>query len=95
MFEDIALEAEHEIATRQDRGWRVVASAWGLLVLLLLLFAGVSAVACPRGAVHTHRHLTGAMIPQHDPCTGPGVASAPGVDGCKTIPPSQDQAAYW
>jgi len=62
--------------------WRVVASAWVLLLLFFLLLAGASAVACPRAQPHPHRHLAGTVIPQHDPCIAAGVPSAQGVDGC-------------
>jgi hypothetical protein len=94
MIESIALERGHESTSRQIGGWRAVASAWALIGVLLLLLAGVSAVACPRSDWHPHRHLAGAVIPQHDPCTGLGVPSAPGVDGCRTVPLSQDWASY-
>jgi hypothetical protein len=76
-------------------GWRGVLSAWALVLLFLLALAAVGAVACPRGGSQPHHHLAGAVIPQHDPCTGLGIPSAPGVDGCKTIPVSQDRSAYW
>src|SRR4029077_17945663 len=65
---------------------------------LLLLFAGVSAVACPRSEAQLHRHLAAAAIPQHDPCVGAAVRSAPGVDGCKIVPLGQHlvgYASYW
>jgi hypothetical protein len=80
---------------RQISGWPGVVSAWTLLLLFLLLLAGVGAVACPRGGPQPHRHLAGVVIPQHDPCIGPGVASASGVDGCQIIPLNQDRSAYW
>jgi hypothetical protein len=91
-----AIEEERWYASDdgQFAGWRVVASAWTLALLFMLLLAGVSAVACPPGAVHPERHLAGALIPQHDPCVGPGLASAQGVDGCKTIPLAQNWASY-
>ena len=79
---------------RQIGGWRVVASAWALLLLLVLLFAGVNAVACPRTDSHPKRHLASAVIPQHDPCVGPGLPSAQGVDGCKTIPLGPNWVGY-
>jgi|SRR5271165_5604019 len=79
---------------RQIGGWRVVVSAWGLVLLFLLLLAGVSAVACPRSDHQLHRHLAAAVIPQHDPCVGPGLASAADVDGCKVIPLGQNAVSY-
>ena len=86
MIDAIERERAPERDDRQIGGWQVVASAWAVLLLFLLLLAGVSAVACPPAETHPHRHLAAAAIPQHDPCVGPGVPSAQGVDGCKTIP---------
>jgi len=48
MIESIALDRGYESTSRQIGGWRAVASAWALIGVLLLLLAGVSAVACPR-----------------------------------------------
>jgi hypothetical protein len=95
-----AIEREHaQPADDREIGrWRDIASAWALVLFFLLLLAGVSAVACPRDNPHPQRHLASAVIPQHDPCVGPGVPSAQGVDGCKTIPlgPNWTTAgAYW
>jgi hypothetical protein len=86
-----AIEREQALMSddRQIGGWQVVAAAWAVLLVFLLPLAGVSAVACPRAETHPHRHLASAVIPQHDPCVGPGVPSAQGVDGCKTIPLGQ------
>jgi hypothetical protein len=94
MIDAIGLNHAQENGDQRLGGWRVVASAWALLLLFLLLLAGVSAVACPRGGVQPDRHLAGAVIPQHDPCVGPGVPSAQGVDGCKTTPLGQNWPSY-
>ena len=83
-----------ESGDRQTGGWRVVASAWALLLLFLLLLAGVSAVACPRADLQPQRPLARAAIPQHDPCVGPGVPSAQDLNGCKTTPLHQNGASY-
>jgi hypothetical protein len=92
-------EAERELGHNdwQFGSWRVVVSAWAIVLVFLILFAGVSALACLRGASRSpqHRHLAGAIIPQHHPCVEPGVASAPGIDGCKSVPLSEDRSAYW
>jgi hypothetical protein len=98
MIDAIERERVQPADDRQIAGWRVVAAAWGLLLLFLLLLAVVSAVASPRVETHAHRHLASAAIPQHDPCVGPGVPSAQGVDGCKTIPLGQNWTSagtYW
>jgi len=94
MIDAIELEREPETGP-QIGSWRVVASAWGFLGVLLLLMAGVSAAACPRSDSHPHRQVARAVIPQHDPCIGPGIPSAPDIDGCKTIPLNQSLSAYW
>jgi hypothetical protein len=98
MIDVIELESAQPADDRQIGGWRVVAAAWAVLLVLLLLLAGVSAVACPRAETHPHRHLAAAVIPQHDPCVGPGLPSAQDVDGCKTIPVAKIWAGagtYW
>jgi hypothetical protein len=79
---------------QQAGGWRVVAAAWGILLFFMLLLAGVNAVACPRADAGTHRHIAAAVIPQHDPCVGAGLPSAPDVDGCKVIPLGRNWAGY-
>ena len=98
MIDAIERERAQPADNCQIGGWRVVASAWALVVLFLLLLAGVSAVACTRAETHPQRHLASAVIPQHDPCVGPGVPSAQGVDGCKTTPLGQNWTSagtYW
>jgi hypothetical protein len=98
MIDAIELEPAQSADDRQIGGWRVVAAAWAVLLLFLLLLAGVSAVACTRADSHPQRHLASAHIPQHHPCVGSGVPSAQGVDGCKTIPLRQNwttAGTYW
>jgi hypothetical protein len=98
MIDAIELAPAQPTDDRQIGGWQVVAAAWALLLVFLLLLAGVSAVACPRADTRPQRHLASAVIPQHDPCVGPGVPSAQGVDGCKTIPLGQNWTSagtYW
>jgi hypothetical protein len=98
MIDTIERDRAYDGVDRQIGGWRVVVSAWGLVLLFLLLFAGVSAVACPRSDHPSHRHLAAAAIPHHHPCVGPGLPSAAGVDGCKVIPLGQgvvSYAGYW
>ena len=98
MIDAIELEPAQLADDRQIGGWRVVAAAWAVPLLFLLLLAGVNAVACPRADTHPLRHLASAVIPQHDPCVGPGVPSAQGVDGCKTVPLGQNWTTagpYW
>ena len=98
MIDAIERECAQPTADREIGRWRDIASAWALVLLFLLLLAGVSAVACPRGDSHPQRHLASAVIPQHDPCVGPGVPSAQGIDGCETTPLGQNWTSagtYW
>jgi hypothetical protein len=98
MIDAIELEPAKSADDRQIGGWRVVAAAWAVLLLFLLMLAGVSAVACTRADSHPQRHRTSAVIPHHHPCVGSGVPSAQGVDGCKTIPLRQNwttAGTYW
>jgi hypothetical protein len=98
MIDALELAPAQPTDGRQIGGWHVVAAAWALLLLFLLLLAGVSAVACTRSDSHPQRPLASAVIPQHDPCVGPGIASAQDVDGCKTIPLGQSwttAGTYW
>jgi hypothetical protein len=61
---------------RSFGGWRVVASAWAVALLVVVLFGGVQALASRNGsAVPQPERLVGVMIPQHDPsCAGSGMA---------------------
>jgi hypothetical protein len=95
MIDRIERMAEYEVHDRNGEGWSGVVSAWALVVLFLVLLAGVSALALTRGGAPPARHLAGAVIPRHDPCEAPGVPSAPGVDGCKSIRPGQDWSDYY
>jgi hypothetical protein len=95
MFDGIEIVGTHDDGSeRQVGGWRVVASAWAVVLVFLILLGGVSAVACQHGGAAPLRPLAGAVIPQHDPCVGPGIPSAQGMDGCKTIPLVQNWANY-
>lgn len=96
MIDDLERGRSLESDDRQVGGWRSVFSAWALVLLCVLLFAGADALACRRGGSHTQAHLAGAVIPRHDTsCGGPGIPSAPGVDGCESLSISEDRSAYW
>jgi hypothetical protein len=86
-------ERDHDMQTAG--GWHVVVSAWVLVLLFSLLLAAAGAMACQRSQPAPHRHLAGAVIPQHDPCAGSGIPSAPSVDGCKRAPITPDWSAAW
>lgn len=86
MFDGIDARLDEGIVDRQARSWDALASAWVLVLVLMVLLAGVGALACLRNASQPDRPPAGAVIPQHDPCSGPGLRSAPGTDGCENMP---------
>ena len=47
--------------------WRAIAAAWALVALLMVFFTGAEAFAARHAAGSRHAHLTGAVIPRHDP----------------------------
>lgn len=95
MIDDVGRRREEESNERQPGNWRIVVSAWVLVLLFAMLLAAVEAVASRRAGSHPGRHLAGAVIPQHDPCAGPGIPSAPGLDGCQSVSTGEDRSAYW
>jgi hypothetical protein len=57
-------------AERYLGGWRVIASAWAMVIVMM--FAGVEALASRHVTPPEHQTLVGAVIPRHDPsCGGP------------------------
>jgi hypothetical protein len=71
---------------RHSGGWRGVVSAWAFVLLLVMLFAGVQALACPHAAVSSGAKLAGAVIPRHDPASaGVGVPCAAPLEACGKV----------
>jgi hypothetical protein len=98
MFDGIDARLAEESIDRRDSSWRIVASAWAFVLALMVLLAGAGALAYLHHHAQPDHLLAGAVIPQHDPCVGPGVASAPGVDGCESAPLRRDFSGwsnYW
>jgi hypothetical protein len=96
MDKGVQIRREPESNERQFGNWRGVISAWAIVVALLILLAGVHAVASLRGSAHPDSRLGGAVVPRHDTaCGGPGVASAHPVLGCEATPLNEDRSAYW
>ncbi len=96
MIDDVERRLGQENDDRQVGSWRVVLSAWALVLLFVFVLAGAQALACRRGGSHSQAHLAGAVIPRHDTsCGGPGIPSAPGIDRCENLPISEDRSAYW
>ena len=77
MAEDSKRKPEPECNDRHFGGWRVVVSAWALVVLFVLFFAGAEALASHHAGASGHAKLAGAVIPWHDPASaGVGVPCA-------------------
>jgi hypothetical protein len=80
MPEYIEPQSEPELRQSYLGGWRVVAAAWALAVLVVLLFGGVQALASRHSTPTDQQALAGAVIPRHaSNCGGPGdfAATAP------------------
>ncbi len=77
-------ESDAGLRPRSFVGWRVIASAWAVALLMVFLFGGVQAVASRNeSAALQPQRLVGVMIPQHDPsCAGPGLATARSLPTC-------------
>ncbi len=70
-------EPEARVTERSFGGWRVIAAAWALAVIVVMLFTGVQALASRHVTVPQQAQLVGAVIPRHDPgCDGPATISA-------------------
>jgi len=67
------MTAEIESAERSVSGWRIVASAWIVAIMVVALFATVGAVASLHSTAPRTPALAGAVIPRHD-------SSFPGPD---------------
>ena len=76
MPEYIEPQGEAELKQRFLGGWRVVAAAWALATMVVLLFGGVQALASRHVMVPAQQQLAGAIIPRHDSSCGVA-ASAP------------------
>ena len=71
------------VGDRLSAGWRGVASAWALVLLLIILFAGTQALASRRITAASQATLAGAVIPRHDPASAVvGVPCATPLDEC-------------
>jgi hypothetical protein len=72
------------MAERSFGGWRIVASAWVVAVVFVMLFAGVQAFASRHAVSPREASFAGVVIPRHDPsCAGPGAATASASPICQ------------
>jgi hypothetical protein len=95
MIEDVERRQGQEANDPHIGGWRIVFSAWALVLILVILLAAAEVMTCRRSGAHKDGRLTGAVIPRHDTaCGGSGIPSAPGHDGCENLPVFDDRSAY-
>jgi hypothetical protein len=74
-------------------GWRAIAAAWA--VMLVLLFAGFAATAALRDTAPARPAAARLVIPQHDAlCAGWYIDAAPNPDPCRAAPSLAD-AEEW
>ena len=64
---EIEGERGWRVAERSHRDWRIVASAWVVAIVCVLLFAAADASASRHRAASRQGNLAGAVIPRHDP----------------------------
>ena len=84
MPEEIGTGIEQRIAERAVGGWRIIASAWLIAIVFMVMFAGVQAFASRHGVSPHQASLSGVVIPRHDPtCTGSGDLSTVS-EACQT-----------
>jgi hypothetical protein len=86
MPEYIEDQRESSLAARYLGGWRVIASAWVMAVVVVLLFAGAQALASRHTPTPRQQALIGVMIPRHDPsCAGSGDVTASATPNCQNV----------
>jgi hypothetical protein len=79
-------ERELGFAQRYLGGWRVIASAWAVAIVVLLLFAGMQILPSRHVTVPRPESLVGAVIPRHDPsCAGTGEMTASANPNCQFL----------
>jgi hypothetical protein len=71
-------------AERSSEGWRIVAAAWAVAIILVMLVAAVSGLSSrPASSSHGADGYAGVTIPRHDPnCAGLEALSATASSAC-------------
>jgi hypothetical protein len=64
-----SLPISQSLSDRLSASWRVVVSAWLVVILLVLLSAGTEALASHHSNAPPHAKIAGAIIPRHDPAS--------------------------
>jgi hypothetical protein len=80
LYQDAAYGGEPRVPN-----WRVIASAWAIALLIVVLFAGFDALASWRQPAMAQE--IGAMIPRHNPACDAAAPAMP-AKGC---PPAVSQ----
>jgi hypothetical protein len=73
MLEEIERSHEPGVAERSLGGWRIVAAAWLVAIISVVLFTAADALASRHKKLSHESSLAGAVIPGHD-------AGSPGPD---------------
>ncbi|MBV8738403.1 MAG: hypothetical protein JO007_14320 [Alphaproteobacteria bacterium] len=84
-------ESEPGFLQRYLGGWRVIASAWVVAIIVVLAFGGMQAFAS-RHVTSAHQpswqqqSFVGAMIPRHDPsCGEPNDITPSAIPNCRVV----------
>jgi hypothetical protein len=84
-------ESEPGFLQRYLGGWRVIASAWVVAIIVVLAFGGMQAfasrhVTSARQPSWQQQSFVGAVIPRHDPsCGRPGDIMASATPNCQVV----------
>lgn len=71
------------IADGSAAGWRVIASAWVVAILAIMLFIGVQALTPRHNVLPRADSFAGAVIPRHDPsCAQLDAAATAATSSC-------------
>lgn len=80
MVDSINGDSAQDSTDRLSGTWRVVAAAWALVALLVVLSAGAEAFAARHATAPGHARVAGAVIPRHDPaCADIPTGACPGL----------------
>lgn len=94
MPEEIESVRGPSLAERVLGGWRVVASAWLMAIVIVVLFAGVQALASRHSPSPRQENLAGAVIPRHDPGCDNAAATQACAPTLEDFERAESQAYY-
>jgi hypothetical protein len=62
------IKETHQLGiSERSLDWRIVASAWLVAIIFVLLFGAADALASRHSSASSKSRLVGVVIPQHDP----------------------------